>query len=344
MEAARQIEVHTIAKYLSTKDYFEHRKEVEKLNEKVEKKENKIEEKKEAVRDKRAKLRDTAIAVEEINQIIAEFLGEGEIEMGIQGGEEEGYYVKRSGERTKYLSDGEKSIVALAYFLVSLKKEGCDVEERIVVVDDPVDSQDTMFLFQAFGLLKRRLRDAGQLFIFTHNYEFFNLVRDWLTSRKYKDESSLFRLEMKSNDGDRVAKLSSVPNLLKNHKTEYQYLFYKLYRYNEGEISIDEPMLPNIARKVLEHFSSFKWSCKTFESLGSIVQNRFIKSENRRKSGVGDAVLKFMHEYSHGGNFDRRITDSVMQADKICENVLDFIYWADEAHFRSLENEIEGVS
>ena len=335
--AARKLELHIIASLLSSKDYFKHMKARGSLEARVTELDQEIQDYKTEIGNKQAALRDMALAVGDINALISEFFGPGEIELGVASeGENGAYRVTSRGEQTRYLSEGEKSVVALAYFLVKLREEGCDPENTIVVLDDPVDSQDSVFLFRTYGLLKRRLRNAGQLFVFTHNHEFFNLVRDWLSSSSYYEASRLFWIEMKREDDGRRAVVKDLPALLRDYKSEYQYLFHRLHSRREGIEMLDDPLVPNVARKVLENFAAFKWSCRSSEDLNNIVLNRFVRDPDRRRSGVGDAVLKFLNEYSHGREFERPVSSAVLEAPSICGNVLEFILLSDEDHFNHL--------
>lgn len=337
-KAARKLELHTAASLLSSKDYFRHAQTRKSLEARVTNLDQEIQDHNTEIGNKQAALEDMALAVEDINVLIAEFLGPGEIELavGSEGRKHSGYRVTSRGEPTRYLSEGEKSVVALAYFLVKLREEGCDPENTIVVLDDPVDSQDTVFLFRTYGLIKRRLRNVGQLFVFTHNHEFFNLIRDWLSSSSYYEASRLFWIEMNREDDGRRAIVKDLPALLRDHKSEYQYLFYRLYARREGIEMLEDPLVPNIARKVLESFAAFKWSCRSAEDLNNIVLNRFVRDPDRRRNGVGDAVLKFLNEYSHGREFERPVSSAVLEAPSICENVLEFIRLSDQDHFDHL--------
>lgn len=339
-EAGRRLELHTVASLLEMKDYFQHKEVSDSLEKRRAEISEKIREKEKAVEAKHAALRDTAIAVGEINDLVAGFLGPGEIELTVADSDDQsGYQVTSRGEPTRYLSEGEKSIVALAYFLVKLNEEGSDPENTIIVIDDPVDSQDTNFLFRTYGLLRRQLQNVGQLLLLTHNYELFNLVRDWLTIERFQDFSQLYWIELRRDEEAREVKITDLPALLRHYKTEYQYLFARLYAHRENE-QLPSPLVPNVARKVLEHFAAFKWACKTKEQFASIVNTRFLKDDDRDKKGVGTAVVKFLHEYSHGQDFGRPVTAAVIEADDLCENVLEFIRLADPVHYSALERQI----
>lgn len=337
-EAAHKLELHVVAKHLLDADYFKTKAKRESVDKEVAALEQQIQEVEKELQSKRAAQRNINIAIDEINALIAQFLGPGEIELRIPQSRDRPwqYQITRRGIPTSYLSEGEKSVVALAYFLVKLREEGCEIEQTIVVLDDPVDSQDSIFLFRTFGLLKRQLKDAGQLFILTHNHELFNLVRDWLCTETYYSQSNLYWIEMKRTSDKRTVVVQDLHPLLRDHKSEYQYLFYRLYAWQENLEMLDAPLLPNLARKVLEYFASFKWSCRSSKELSDIVQHRILRKNNHYQRAIGDAVLKFINEYSHGHDFGRPVTSATLEADQICRSVLEFIRLSDKVHYNAL--------
>ena len=100
-----------------------------------------------------------------------------------------GYYIKRSSsaEFAKSLSEGEKTAIALICFLSKLKEENFDLNSGIVVIDDPISSLDSNSVFQAFGSMKTEIKQAKQVFILTHNFDFFKHIKHWF-KRDYIDE------------------------------------------------------------------------------------------------------------------------------------------------------------
>ena len=338
-DAARSIELNTIAAVFKGKDYFLHKKEYEELEDKIERLKEKLEELSRDIKKRRGAMKNTSLAIEKINSIAGEYFGEGEVYLEIteSASGNNGYVLKRRTKSAKYLCEGEKSILALIYFFVKLEEEGCDKSSCTVIIDDPVDSQDAIFLFRTYGLLKRQLKDAKQLVIFTHNYEFFNLLRDWFISKDQKDQSQLYFISINKANGKQELKIEDLPELLKDYKSEYQYLFSRIYLYANDKKQMDAPLVANIARKVLEYFAGFKWACKTSEAFTSIVLNRFFEGDNQFKRGVGDFIVKFVHEYSHGQDFSRPITAAMLEAKNIAKKTMDFIKLADKEHYDELK-------
>ena len=103
-----------------------------------------------------------------------------------------GYTITRGGVSAQFLSEGETTAIALLYFLKSLQDRRFPLANGVIVLDDPVSSLDANALFLAFAFIRERTKDAGQLFILTHNFSFFRQVRHWfhhLKGQKKKDVS-----------------------------------------------------------------------------------------------------------------------------------------------------------
>lgn len=346
IEATKDIELHAIAQTLKDKEYFQKKTEADALDAQLDNIDKELDRIDREVRSKRAAILNAAIAVTKINEIISEFFGEGHIylEADTIGGEL-GYLLKRRGRHAKYLSEGEKSVIALAYFLTKLEEGGFNKKESVIIVDDPVDSQDELFLFKTYGLIKRRLGKSGQLILLTHNFPFFNLIRDWFVkeNKTRKRErldpvAEFYSMRCVRTAAAHNTKVESLHELLKDYKTEYQYLFYQLCRFNAGTGDIDEPLVPNIGRKVLEYFASFKWSCDVDEELAAIVQGKYIDDPSAKpeQRALGDFILKFMDEYSHGRDFTRPISASTFEAKSVATNILKLIEIADQEHYERL--------
>ncbi|WP_430495595.1 AAA family ATPase [Ralstonia pseudosolanacearum] len=113
---------------------------------------------------------------DELNRELVAYLGHDEIQVEV---EDTGYRLVRRGGAATNLSDGERTAIAFLYFLKSLGDRSFDLKHGIVVVDDPISSLDSNSIYSAFGFMKRRVCDAGQLFVLTHNYTFLRQVRNW---------------------------------------------------------------------------------------------------------------------------------------------------------------------
>ena len=127
----------------------------------------------------------------------------------------------RAGQPATHLSEGEKTAIAFLYFLKSLRDKNFDVATGVVVIDDPVSSLDAGALFSAFGYMKERVRDAGQLIVMTHNFAFFRQVRNWFHHLPKKDRPAGFYMLKAIVAGDeRCAELVELDPLLREYESD----------------------------------------------------------------------------------------------------------------------------
>ena len=209
----------------------------------------------------KAKITSSQKACDDINAKLATFLGRKEIIFDVDE-KEDGYLIKRKGEAAKNLSEGEKTAIALVYFLVSLKKEGIDLSNAIVFIDDPVSSLDSNSMSQAFAFIKEEIKVTMQIFISTHNYHFFKKVRDWFKDKNKSgtNKSEIYMIKNYLDSNKRKAKIIKIDNLINDYNSEYQYLFKVLKeeadKKEDTELQDLYP-LPNMARKFLEIFLAF---------------------------------------------------------------------------------------
>jgi len=209
-----------------------------------------------------AELKEHHHPAEQINCDLASFLGRKDIALIV---EDAGYRVVRDGVVADGLSEGEKTALAIVYFLKSLDDRGFDKRNGVVVIDDPVSSLDAGSLFCAFGFIQERTKDVGQLFILTHNFSFLRLVRKWLfrinlTKKKTKRESRMYMLRCLGASGGREADLVAMDPLLSEYESEYSYLFAQVVSgasESSGEIERFYHY-PNMARRLLEAFLAFR--------------------------------------------------------------------------------------
>lgn len=335
--AAKAIEFHTIASLLRAREYFPKKAEASAIASSISALTSSVEVLDTQIKEKRASIHNIGIAIDKINSVLADFWGKDYIYLESETtADDVGYVVKRRQKRTKHLSEAERSVIALVYFLAKLEEDGCDKENCLVVIDDPIDSQDGIFLFRTFAYIKRQIRNVGQTILLTHNYDFFNLCRDWFNEKALEDDHCMLKIAVVKHSDQRHIAVEDLPALLSEHKNEYQYLFSYLLRYSEDPNTIDSPIIPNIARKILEYFAAFKWSCRSSEQFTNIVLTRFVNDQDHLKQGVGDFVVKFLHEYSHGQDFSREITATMLEAPEVAAKVLNFIRLADGDHYKAL--------
>ena len=195
-EQARLKEKKDIEKHFLSESYQEYCalknqiRDLEKFVKELTAEDFKIETKIEQLSQKR---RDYKITAKTINEKLKLFLGREELIFEATNTEDEGYYIKRAsnGKFAKSLSEGEKTAVALIYFLSKLNEENFDLNNGAVVIDDPISSLDSNSVFQAFGFIRSEVKKAKQIFILTHNFDFFKHIKHWF-KRDCKEKAEFF--------------------------------------------------------------------------------------------------------------------------------------------------------
>jgi wobble nucleotide-excising tRNase len=275
-----------------------------------------------SAKEKRAKVSSAHAGGAEMTTRLRDFLGRTDLEFQSN---DEGYRVLRRGKAARRLSEGEKTAIAFLYFVVQLGDHEFDVSEGIVVIDDPVSSLDSSAIYQAFACLKNAVKDAKQVFLLTHNFEFLKLLLDWL--KQTKKAASYYMIVCAETEADRVANITPLDQMLIDHPTEYHFLFKTLYTFkSDGRIATCYH-IPNIARKLLETFLEFHSPSveSPYKKLEAVTFD-----ENKKT-----AIYKFTNDLSHrtGKGFDPAI---VAESQKNVQFLLEMIESLAPAHYQGL--------
>ena len=181
------------------------------------------------------------------------------------------------------LSEGEKTALALAYFLSKFENEVNNAELRsksIVIIDDPVSSLDQNCLYNIANIIKKEfeLSSIEQLIVFSHNLSFLKFFNRLYSSKEEKDKKRCFLL--------RENKLIDLPKELNNFESSYFFMLGDICDYIDNRLDYDtaKRCLPNYARRVLETFLSFKFG-RIEQNGRSLGINDFLDSDikNLRK-------------------------------------------------------------
>lgn len=326
--AKEQIEKSIIAENLER--YLQLKSELESLDSEINATEKAISSLKQQQLKLEQSLREHRRPAEELNQDLANYLGHNEIRFEVS---ETGYRIMRNGNVAEHLSEGEQTAIAFLYFLKTLEDKDFDKNNGIVVIDDPISSLDSNALYQAFGFMKSRVKDIGQLFVLTHNFLFFRQVRHWFNNlKKYeKSEVRYYMLEVTKENENRKSRIVQLDPLLKDFETEYHYLFFLVYQmatrgFNLANISQCH-YLPNVARRLLEAFLEFK--VPGSESLYRKIDE--IKFDDAKKT----KILRFCDTHSHNRIIDDIEQDPVIlgEGPYIAKDIMDLIKEVDNEHY-----------
>jgi wobble nucleotide-excising tRNase len=210
----------------------------------------------------RAKIQQHGPAADKINALTKSYLAHGELTIVAVAN---GYELHRHGTLlTGAPSEGEKTAIALCYFLSTLEADDRKVKDLIIVIDDPVSSLDTRAMNYACGLIRNRLLDAAQLIVLTHNQhcmnEFKKPWKGWAKATPPMASLKFIDVSIPAATMTRTANIIDLPKHLREYESEYHYLFEKVIAFETaGGGHFDYAfMMPNVLRRLLEIFLAFK--------------------------------------------------------------------------------------
>lgn len=291
-----------------------------------------------------------ALGAEKFNTDLWKFLGRKDIALEPQTNG--GYKIQRNKDpntKGKLLSEGEKTAIAFVYFINKLKEQDNKTDETIVVVDDPVSSFDSNNLFSSYSYLKLNCNDAKQLFVLTHNFNYFRLVRDWFDTKnkkqreKHRKDNSkpesicnTYKLETSLNaSSQRISEIVDADTTLLHYSSEYHYQFDKVIEYSkDAKIDLDKAYLcANAARKTTETFLKFKYPKK-------VNDFRELFSKAIKETSLADKeeyIFKFINKYSHAQDFDNDSSDNQLdEGVNVASDILKMIEELDVTHFNEM--------
>lgn len=323
------LEMHYVAEFIES--YKEVLGEIKSLDSDYSKLAESVGQKEAEVEKLKKRLISHHIPADQINRDLEHFLGRSDIQLKATD-EQEGYQIFRNGEIALNLSEGEKTALAIVYFLTKINEEGFDMDQGIIVVDDPVSSLDSGSIFQAFGFIKESIKGAGQVFILTHHFDFFRQVKNWFSKCK-KTDREYFMITCKKEGTVRNSSISEIDKLLINYESEYHFLFSILYRFTQNEEKELEKLypLPNIARKFLESFLAFR------VPIGSSVSNIYERlSHLEFDSKKKERIRRFVETHSHP-RYESGVQDFDMtilgETTEILNDLLELVETEDKKHY-----------
>lgn len=283
-------------------------------------------------------LKSESEAVKRINIILQNSLAHSEISLKSVDDEEGIYFeVSRNEERAYNLSEGEKSLIAFAYYIARL--ESLSVEEKaktILFIDDPISSLDENNIFYIYNLIFRLLekKEFLQYFLSTHNLDFLKYTNKF-PGKNNKDYYLIEKIKEAENTPSR-SYIKKLPKYLSNKVTEFVFLFEQIYRVateqeNENNFSVFYNF-PNNGRKFIETLLYFKYP--DYKTNNDDKINSYFGNENAA------FIQRINNEYSHGEDrFDRTrnpINTSEFKHD--ARIILSTLYENDPEQFNSFLN------
>ena len=276
-------------------------------------------------------------AINHINKILYNSLSHSEIFLSpVEDDKKKIYFeVHRNNENAYNLSEGEKSLIAFAYYIAKL--ESLNIEEKkktILFIDDPISSLDENNIFYVYNLIYCLLnkKEFLQYFLSTHNMDFLKYTNRFSTK---KDYYLIEKIKTPENNPSK-SYITSLPKYLSNKVTEFVFLFEQIYKVateeeNENNFHIFYNF-PNNARKFIETLLYFKYP--DYKINNDTKVNKYFGEE------ISPFIQRINNEYSHGEDrFDRTqnpINTSEFKHDAII--ILKTIYENDSEQFHSFLN------
>lgn len=354
-ETRKKLKKHLIADFLKSENYFEKKEQAEKSECRIEIMDALYKRFENEKNEKQDSLRTITKGKEELNKFIKKFLNREDIKIDVTSDDK--FQLFRGSQVAINLSEGEKTAIAFSYFLVYLESIGMtDIQKYIIYIDDPISSLDNNHIAQVYSLINsfffrkgvdqsnqdRVVNCFSQLFISTHNFEFFSFLKDssQLKRKKKIVDANGAKTEVPSCSYYFIRKLtgdestiSDLPISLSRYKSEYIYLFKLIYDYHDkkqrGE-DTDEILIPNALRRFLEIYTLMK------------IPSEPDSVENRINELVDDVnQFKLLNHFSHFTTFEKatRHDELIMILPDACNQLFDLLD-KDQTHYLSLKKSI----
>ena len=353
-KAKEKYKKHHIASFLIDEDYRRLKARKDTIEKRIEKIQHLISQKKNEIQEYENKLDSVDKGKEELNDFIKRFLNREDLEIDVT--EDKYFILNRNGKLATHLSDGEKTVIAFSHFMVVLKslKDEDKLKDYIIFIDDPISSLDANHIAQVYSLINSFFFQKGldsenpekvcncfqQLFISTHNFEFFSFLKDSnYINKKRKVAEGDKKIEKPACNYYMIKKTDScsstvinIPKALSAFKSEYVYLFSEIESFKNGGYPEDRAyMMPNIVRRFLEIYTLMKLPGNKDE-----IDNR-IRILFESKFGE----LKILHNFSHFTSLERmtRHSELIFRIQDVIE-ALYKILEEDIVHLNSLRDGI----
>lgn len=354
--AKKDLRLNIVTQFLSDIKYQDLCTEISNLSSDVDTKktdyenfQSEIIEKEKELESKKTQLNDEKKGANKVNEYLSHFFGHDFLQLVPieEDSETEDikhyrFEIQRNGKQAFNLSEGECRLVAFSYFMAKLNDTLTANQKPIIWIDDPICSLDANHVFFVYSLIFSEIAikdDYEQLFIATHNLDFLKyLLRlngKFLKTDKEK-QKNYFLIERKND----VSELVLMPRYMKEHASEFNYLFNNIYKCATSEINDDTyPLFYNFsnnARKFLEVYLFYKFP-------------DFSDDRKKQEAFFGTKIPVFLNErvtneYSHlAGGIERATTIveyPVETMKKDAQLILDCIKNRDAEQYTALLNSV----
>ena len=291
----------------------------------------------------RAIISQAQLGREEINKRLASMMGSEAVQIKVvpDGGQERFQLVRKDGKPAKNLSEGEKTAIAFSYFLTKLKEiESEQFKGTIVYIDDPISSLDANHIFQVTAAIRNLffcqeeedgpwMTTCKQIFISTHNFDFFQLLRE--LKPKATKQARLFLIK---RIGGQESSFGNMPKSLAKYTSEYHFLFEIIHRFHNSPNKTDHEvlmLLPNAVRRFVELYTYSRLPGNFNETVDQRAEDLFGKEKAKR-------ILKVFHYFSHANSIERLAGNNelIFDVEHAVRDLLSTIEANDPLHWKAL--------
>ena len=345
-ERKKALELYYTTEKIQDFNYYNKQKNINRQKENLEILNKQIQESQSKINQLEQSLSNEGIGAKEVNLAIHQFLGRNDLSLQFNQ-KKKGYDIIRNQEaeqHSQYLSEGEKRAIAFVYFIIKLKEKNNKIKESVVIIDDPMSSLDSNNLFHAYSFLRSHCGPAKQLFVFTHNFTYFKLVRDWFVKKntnrqnekKPKSSVANFFIVNATLSIPRRSELRKAPESLVKYNSEYHYIFETLFKFkNQENLDINDAFLTaNLSRKLLESFFYFKYP-KHRSDLSSLLDSGLNGCQNTTPE-IKDKIHNFINKYSHSDKIEinEDTAENLMgESYPIIKDIFKWIEEVDKTHY-----------
>lgn len=309
-DAVERVKLHYVQEFINSQEKLGTERKLDRVQRRYER----INKFKKAVEENIARLQaiisHAQLGREDINTRLIAMFGSEAIQIKVvRDGERELFQlVRKNGKPAQNLSDGERTAIAFSYFVTKLKELTPEqFQNSIIYIDDPISSLDGNHIFQVTAMIRELFfhQENGQgawttkckqIFISTHNFEFFHLLRELKPTKNRQEQLFL----LKRIDAENSS-FGNMPDSLSKYSSEYHFLFDVIYEFHQAPNKTDHKLLmllPNAVRRFMELY--------TYSRLpGSLEQSVDVRAEKLFGIEKSKRILKVFHYFSHANNIDR---------------------------------------
>lgn len=337
-EAFVKLERHYAALFVRDQKYEEELQQIADLKATAQQLGKRLGDLEDEIRDLERDLSEAAKGAERINELLLAYFGTNHLQVRVSA--DKRFEIVRGGVVAKNLSEGERTAIAFAYFVTLVQDGRHPLVDTIVVIDDPISSLDANHLFNTYALIKTQFSKCQQLFIATHSFEFYNLVREWVAdcegnTKKPQQDWKYWSVYYVKRTDNSEAVLEEIPKELLRFKSEYHYLFSTLYHFDKAGLGDFDCLLslPNVVRRFMEAFGGImipRWS-----GLKSKMPEFFPDEIERER------VWKFLNYYSHNTTMTRSLkVPDLSECKVVVQACMRAVRDWDDNYFKVMEAEV----